>query len=351
MSINFKTLFCGASLVVLFCMPVLAGDSDIVDAFRQHVDSLSVKALQKKSAQDRIEAFAVDSPSDAITEGLIALYPEYATAIDSSEDDDLDAASDLLTPLTKSDDKFLAADSSFFLARMLMNSEQFEDAIPLLKSLQEDFSDETVHAQTSDYFLGVAYAGMLENQQASDAFRNFYQSNPDAPERMRVSAYRQLQRLQEIQQGALGDIHQRMEYSRRRLELKQTDDPTQDQQEKIVTMLSKLIKEAEKQEASSSSKNTKKQQEKEAEKKPQPGGEKGEESKGSQQGGEKGDEAKASDGSGAVVQTFENLPASPWEKLRERSRDPANTAIKEKLPAQYRDIVEKYMKKATGESK
>ena len=61
-----------------------------------------------------------------------------------------------------------------------------------------------------------------------------------------------------------------------------------------------------------------------------------------------GKNAKASDGK-AVVKTYEDTPASPWSRLRDRSRDPANNAIKEKLPAKYRDIVEKYMEKANGD--
>ena len=48
------------------------------------------------------------------------------------------------------------------------------------------------------------------------------------------------------------------------------------------------------------------------------------------------------------MKTYEDVPASPWGKLRDRSRDPANNAIKEKLPAPYRGIVEKYMEKANG---
>ena len=39
-----------------------------------------------------------------------------------------------------------------------------------------------------------------------------------------------------------------------------------------------------------------------------------------------------------------------WSRLRDRSRDPANTAVKEKLPARYRDIVERYMEAANGEA-
>jgi hypothetical protein len=50
-----------------------------------------------------------------------------------------------------------------------------------------------------------------------------------------------------------------------------------------------------------------------------------------------------------VQKSYDDSPASPWSRLRDRSRDPANNALKEKLPARYRDIVEKYTEKANGD--
>ena len=239
---NFLT---AALLTMFFALPSLAGDTDVVDSFREHVKSLKVEPAQKQSAEKQIAAYVDESPGDAITEALIAIYPDYGTAIDSSEGADADKAVELLTPLTKSDDKFLAADASFFMARTLMNNEQFETALPLLESLQEQFEGHTLHTGTSDYFLGVAHAGMLDNPKAIKSFTKFLESNPNAPERMQVSAWRQVQRLQTIEEGKLDDVHQRMEYSRRRLGLEKTNEPTQIEQDKIVVMLNKLIKDAE----------------------------------------------------------------------------------------------------------
>jgi hypothetical protein len=50
-----------------------------------------------------------------------------------------------------------------------------------------------------------------------------------------------------------------------------------------------------------------------------------------------------------VQKSYDDSPASPWSRLRDRSRDPANNAVKEKLPARYRDIVEKYIEAANGD--
>ena len=156
-----------------------------------------------------------------------------------------------------------------------------------------------------------------------------------------VSAWRQVQQLQSIKAGQLDDVYQRMDYSRRRLQLLETDEATQDQQNKIVKMLTKLIKEAEKKECSNCK----------GGKCDKPGGKPGQQqaqSKPGQSKSSKGGSSSNANGK-AVVKEFENLPTSPWSRLRERSRDPANNAIKEKLPARYREVVERYMKALNDE--
>ena len=321
-------------------------DDAVVRSFLKHLDEVgSARGEQAKRAVND----HADSAVDALTEGLIALYPDYATAVEASDDDRLEDAVRQLTPLTQSDDAYLAADATFFLARTYMNHERYEDAVGHLENLTTSAGDVSVHQGPAQYFLGLAQSGLLEKQEAFDSYVKFLKENPNAPERMRVSAWRQAEKLMKIKDGELPDVHLRMDYSRRRLEQQKTDPDTQQQQDKIVKMLNKLIKEAEKKEASSKSSNTKKpQDDKKPKQKPQdgkkPSAPKPSPSKGSQGG-------KSSQPNGkAELKSYDDSPASPWSRLRDRSRDPANTAVKEKLPARYRDIVERYMEAANGEA-
>ena len=321
-------------------------DDAVVRSFLKHLDELDSERGEqaKRAVKDH-----ADSTVDALTEGLIALYPDYATAVEASDEDRLEDAVRQLTPLTQSDDAYLAADASFFLARTYLNHERYEDAVGHLENLTTSAGDVSVHQGPAQYFLGLAKSGLLEKQEAFDSYVKFLKENPNAPERMRVSAWRQAEKLMKIKDGELPDVHLRMDYSRRRLEQQKTDPDTQDQQDKIVKMLNKLIKEAEKKEASSKSSNTKKpQDDKKPKQKPQdgkkPSAPKPSPSKGSQGG-------KSSQPNGkAELKSYDDSPASPWSRLRDRSRDPANTAVKEKLPARYRDIVERYMEAANGEA-
>jgi len=230
-----------------------------------------------------------------------------------------------------------------------MNHERYEDAIGHLENLTTSAGNVSVHQGPAQYFLGLAQSGLLQKEEAFNSYVKFLKENPSAPERMRVSAWRQAEKLNKIEDGALPDVHLRMDYSRRRLEQQKTDPDTQQQQDKIVKMLNQLIKKAEKQEAGSPSSNTKKPKD---DKKP----------KQNQQKGKKPSAPKPSPGKGAQsgsssqpngkaeVKSYDDSPASPWGRLRDRSRDPANNAVKEKLPARYRDIVERYMEAANGET-
>jgi hypothetical protein len=139
----------------------------------------------------------------------------------------------------------------------------------------------------------------------------------------------------------MDDIYQRMDFSRRRLEITEPGERTQEEQDNIVKMLKKLISEQEKKEASSSkgkgkSESESQQQQQQAQNQPKDQSE-------SQSGG------NSSNPNGKFVEkSYDTGNASPWSRLRDRSRDPANTAIKDKLPARYREIVERYYDAVNG---
>lgn len=309
---------------------------------KQTREDANIDEATKSKVETKLKE-SIDDPQYAITEALVAMFPDYAGAIESSDANQVDEAIKTLEPMTQSKNRFLAADSSFVLARMLMNNERFEQAMPLLEQLNGDLGEFSAHRGTSQYYLGVAQSGLLDNKAAIETFIRFLQANPDAPERLVVSAWQQVQELQSIKDGQLDDVHQRMDYSRRRLALQETDEETQEQQDKIVAMLGKLIKEAEKSECSNCKGDGK------GEPKPSPGG--GQESAQSKPGQSKSSKGGSSSNANgeAVVKNYDDSPASPWSRLRDRSRDPANNAVKEKLPARYREIVERYIKAANGE--
>jgi tetratricopeptide (TPR) repeat protein len=318
------------------------GGEDVVGRFLEHVDGLSIADETKQQIRQLVEELRADeyTRNEAITTGLGRIFPEYETALSATWADDPSDAIGQLTAFATSDDRFLAADASFFLARTLINGQRFEEALPLLEKLCDPLADYSLHAGSALYFRGVAEASLLENQRAIKSFSRFLADHEDAPERLRVAAWRQIQTISAIEEGAMDDVLQRMDYSRRRLEIKNTDKDTQFQQDKIVGMLAKLIREQEKKECSScsSSKNCEDQQQ---------------EAQGKAQGQNDGEGKSTAGGTsnnpnGVVRRTYDDGPASPWSQLRNRTRDAANNAVKEKLPPRYRTVVEKYYGKTSG---
>lgn len=319
-------------------------DEQVLASFAQQVlENPELSDEQRQEVRRMLDEFS-DSAADAITEALIVLHPEYARAIEATDEENAMAAAPLFEPFVNSENRFLMADASFYLARAYMNEERFEDAMLLLSKVGSDLSDYNVHVGPARFYLGIAQAGLLKYDDAVQTLSDFLQFYPTAPERLRVAAWRQIQQLRSIESGQMEDVYQRMDFSRRRLALIEPGEKTQEEQDNIVKMLAKLIKEEEKKEASQSQqqqqqqKNTQQQQQQQQQSQSQQGK--------SQTGG------SSNNPNGKVVKkAYNDGPASPWSRLRDRSRDPANNAIKDKLPARYRDIVERYYEAANGDSK
>lgn len=324
----------------------MAQDPNVLKTFEQFIaESSELSDELKNEINVILGEYRDESIADAVTESLIAMENGYGDAIEASDNDDVKVAVSKLSPFTQSENSFLAADASFYLARALMNAEKFEEAVPLLLKVCDELTDFSVHSGKAKFYHGVAQAGVLDYSAAIETLTEFAEDYPDAPERLRVAAWRQIQQLRAIKEGKMEDVYQRMDYSRRKLSLIQPGDQTQEEQQKIVNMLAKLIKEQEKKEASQSQskdqKNTQQQQQNQPQKQQASKQQQGK----SQQGG------TSNNPNGKVVKkAYDNGPASPWSRLRDRSRDPANNAIKDKLPAKYRDIVERYYEAANGGS-
>ena len=344
--------------LVMICQTTYAdGAADVLSAFTKSVSNRKLSAEVETSVESILTTNA-ESPATAITESLIAIYPEYGQAIDDADFEGIDVAVEALTPLTTHEDQFLAADASFHLARTLMNAEKYEDAVPLLKKLTGKQGKYSAHQGVSTYYTGVAQAGMLDNEAAIKSFATYLQFNSDIADRLRESAWVQIQALQLIEKGKLSDVRQRMDFSRRRLKLTETDADTQNQQQQIVTMLGTLIavEEKKEQDQQESGQQQEEQKQKQQEKEENSSDNQKQSNKQEQQqeeGKEKPNPSASQSGgsnSNANLKTYDGSPASPWSRLRERSRDGANNAFKDKLPARYRKLVEKYNAKADGDN-
>lgn len=310
---------------------------EIINRFLESIEkNTSLDAELKKEVvtsvtQLRDDQFSADA---AITEGLMLMYPKFTKALELVGNDEVEQAISAFQKLTTHENKFLAAEAKYFIARAHVYDENYEAALPVLKDFEKSNAQDSVQSGNALYLKGIALANTLKNKESIKALTEFLDKYPNASERMRVGAWRQLQLVSSIKKDSLGDIFQRMEFSRRRLSLERTDQQTKIEQDNIVKMLNTMIKKAEDQEKKGNC-NCKKPGDQE-----KPG-----EGQGKSEGKGKSNNGQGSKNpDGFAKRTFGNGDTSDWSKLRDRERDPAFNALKEKFPARYKELVEQYYK-------
>ena len=219
--------------------------------------------------------------------------------------------------------------NDFWTARELMNEDKFEEAHSILRKIDPKENKDVY------FYLGVTSEKMLDNEMAINYYTLFLESKSEK-ERLRVAANSRLIELLMFKKGTLDEVSQKMRYSERKLGLQNTGRETQKRQKEIVDLLNKMIKDEERKEVANNVSNN--SQENQKPEKPQ--SPKNEQI-------EVGSSGSSNQSNGKVVKKkYSDGPRSPWSQLRDRMRDPANTAVKEKLPPRYRDLVEKYYEKA-----
>ncbi|MFN0019342.1 MAG: tetratricopeptide repeat protein [Pirellulaceae bacterium] len=351
-----------AALLLAFAAPVFAADSKpvppaekpvatdkVLDGFLAAVkENKEFKAEQVQKATEIFSALRADADgkSIAITEALRELYPDFKDALTTLGEENIQDAITKLGKLRDAKDPYLAADAAYFLARALLLDERFEDALPLLEDATGKYADKTARGGESLFLRGVAFGQLIQRKEAMDCLKKFLELYPDAPERMRVGAFRQLEALKLYEDGTLTDVQFRMEFSRRKLSLEDAGQATREQQKKIIDILAKLIKEAEDKECNCKGGG-----------KPKPGSKPGKGSEGESQAKGEGQGQQGTSGGGSkgtdsdtVKRLHRGGPTSPWSQLRDRERDPVFNAIKEKYPARYQQLIEQYYKSFSDES-
>lgn len=217
---------------------------------------------------------------------------------------------------------FLIQDDSYWKGMELTDEEKYEQALPIFKSYSG-----TEFKGNSLYMQAFCLSQLLKKDQAKILFEKYLKEYPDGPERLKIGAARWIQVLQQ-KPKPLTPVQEKMEYAARQLRLGNTGDIVKIQQKEIIDNLNKMIQLSEDEESKSKASKKIEQQGQEPNK-PEEG-----------QGSNQGSGSKNPDGK-AIKRKFDGS-RSDWSKLRDRERDPAFNALKEKFPARYKELIEKY---------
>lgn len=319
---------------ILMCLALAPTPETVAPAAETVLDRFVASVKKESSASadsvqqalDAAHEAAADRETrhEAITAALRILNPEFDGALKKLAEEDGDAAAELLEPLSKSSDPYLAAEATLFLARARMIEGRFEESLPVVKSLIEQRSGQTIRLGEAWFLKGKLEAGALDREAASTSLKKFLSDFPGEPHRMQGEARATLMDLEEAESDLLTDIHSKMKFSGRRLNLADSGKQTQEVQDDVVALLTEMIDELEKK--SGNCKGCKGACSK-------PGG-----------GGMGGAAPGMSSGNSEASRITErNAPRSSWVDLSERQKDPSVfNAAKSRVPVQYRGLIEQY---------
>lgn len=221
-----------------------------------------------------------------------------------------------------------------YQAREHLNNNEIDKAVVVLESLDE--TDPEVM-----FYLAYAYEKDLQMEKAVEYYKLFLDSDCEK-ERLVIAAYRRVMTIQSMKSNKYFQISRKMGHITQRLLIKDTGKETQKRQEEVLFQIESLIAEAKSSEADAAAQKIKNAQEKQAKQTKQGSKQENKAAK-SKNKSEKGGESNQPNYK-AVVKNYQQ-DAQPWNKIRDRARDPVNSAYKDKLPPKYKKIVENYYKR------
>ena len=332
--------------------PQAKSPEEIIQQFMEYVSKREdVPSEKRTEIKKEVESLQEDPYSQDVIVTLVQreLSPEFSAALDHLVNEDLPAAQESLTKLTESEDPYLAAESSFYLARSYIMEDKYEQALPHLQAIGDRWSEHTLHSPESLFLRGVSEIRVLKRREAADSLAAFLKQYPNASERMKIAAFRMLDLLRQTEDGSLRDVQALMEYSRRRLTLEVPDKKTQEAQDKAVALLEKLIEKAEEQESKGQGKSDGQKKE---QSKSQGNNQSESQSQGSpsQSNSGQGGSNQNDQSPDKVVRELQGGPKTPWDHLRNKQREEkAFAALKAKFPNRYQRLVEQYFRSLQDE--
>ncbi len=295
-----------------------------------------IRQLQRSGHKDK----TMDG-DDLIVQGLRIITPDFDRALQALNNEKADKAAKLLKPALSSQNPFLASNARYFLARAKMLQENYQKAADLLQPLTKQKASHTLNKGQVLFHLGVCRFHILQRKKALQTLTHFINHYPEAPEGQRQRAQKMAKKLMLYREGGLQEVHDLMQYSRRRLGRARTGDNTQKHQQRIVKVLNKIIEKASKSKGKGKG----------------GGSGSGMSGRGMATGSGSAPSGNAASSPanqsslpggassmGALSRVVKGRPGQNWGELPPKEREKVLSKLQSKLPNRYRDLVEQYYK-------
>lgn len=274
---------------------------------------------------------------DPIGDALLFLDEGYIVADEAyAANDAATAQAALQKILDGKPNDYALAYAKFLQAKIRAESGDFEGALPQLEEVWKDHATSMTAGHEVRFFIAYSRASLYERDQAIREFQAYLTECPHAPDRFLNAARQVLKDLLMEGVNPLLDVAGRMGEIKSLLKKEETGDPTQEKQQKVVTILDELIallEELEKQGSGSG------------------GGGGGGQGGGNPSGQRSSSPAKESSIPGGGDGSAKNLrkvsrgkKEDAWGDLEGKEREEVLQAMKGKFPSRYRALLEQYYK-------
>jgi len=223
----------------------------------------------------------------------------------------------------------LQATAGTWLGRELVRARLYDEGLPALVAVD---ATQSVDPAATLFFRGVCYHALLKKNEALVDLNRLLENEKDCPVRFTRTAQLMVADISPLKEDSLDEISRLMTDVTRRLDLGRADENVQDQEQKIIDKLSKLIDKIEQQQQQ--------QQQQQSQSQSQ--------SQGNSQGGQNApmNDSQAAGGSGTGDAARKNIEERDgWGKLPPAERKEALQQISRDLPTHYREVIEAYFRK------
>lgn len=213
-----------------------------------------------------------------------------------------------------------------WLARKLVRDRLYDEAMPVIAEVDPQFA---IDPATALFHRGACYHALLMKKEALSDLRSLLENEEDCPVRYSRTAKLLVADIRPLKEDSLDEISRLMTDVTRRLDLGRSGEKVEDQEQKIIDKLTKLIEKLEEQ-----------QQQQQQQQSSGEGGD--------SNGGQASpmDDSRIAGASGAGnVGKKEHDMEDRWGNLPAAERKEALQKISRDLPTHYRDAIEAYFRK------
>lgn len=215
-----------------------------------------------------------------------------------------------------------------WLGRELVRARLYDEALPVIAEVDPV---ETIDPASALYYRAVCYHALLMKSEALADLRRLLENEDQTPLRFSRTAQLMVADLKPLKEDSLDEISRLMTDVTRRLELGRADQTVEDQEQKIIDKLTKLIEKAE-------------EQQKQQQQQQQQAGGKASGGQGGQ--GSPMQDSQAAGGGGNGDVDRRNIEQKDgWGNLPPAERHQALQQIGRDLPTHYREAIEAYFRK------